>query len=490
MKRPVDATRMTASLTLALVRIGRINVAVPASLVDEVVAGPLELSVFPQAAPHVLGAFVRRGVPVPVIDIAALLAAGGDAERPAEFALIIRHPGGRFALQVDEVKGVTSAGDATITELEIRSEEGAGLFSRLYTPADGGRVAVVLDLDAVLATPGVRSAVETRPEDADGKEGADAEEGGEFYVLFRAGGACFALNTAAAGRIERYPQAMDSEITHPFLRGFHRVRGNLMPVVELAAVMGMPPASGGAGGRNLLVLRGGGAAGETALGIDDVLAVRRVRESEIEPVASEAGFARGECLRGSFLHEGKLPVLVLDAEVFGRHVCVLEGDLSQQDAGIFAEGRNEPAMPVHHLVYQAGGSLLATALIGIEAVAKLPPDYVDLRQPGRAVVGMGSSQGRALTLVDLGVLLGAAPVVINDDRRVLVTASGKGLLGYVVESVNFMESAVAEPLPHPDRRPHGHVPPFMQMIRTRGENRERAACVLDLAALEVTAENV
>jgi hypothetical protein len=42
---------MTESLTLALVRIGRINLALPAARVDEVVAGPVELSEFPHAAP-------------------------------------------------------------------------------------------------------------------------------------------------------------------------------------------------------------------------------------------------------------------------------------------------------------------------------------------------------------------------------------------------------------------------------------------------------
>jgi chemotaxis signal transduction protein len=169
---------------------------------------------------------------------------------------------------------------------------------------------------------------------------------------------------------------------------------------------------------------------------------------------------------------------------------MLEGGWNQDAGGTAGEARSEAAAPVHHLVYKAGGSLLATELAGIEAVAKLPADYVDLRQPGRALVGMGSRNGRALTLIDLGVLLGAAPAEMNDDRRVLVAGCGEGLRGYVVESVNFMESAVAEPLPYPDRRLHGQVPPFSRMIRTRGENLDRAACVLDLAALAAGAESV
>lgn len=386
-------------------------------------------------------------------------------------------------MQVDEVKGVVGVGNETITDLELRSEQGAGLFSRLYTPADGGRVSVVLDLDAVLATQGVRSAVELRTADADGADDAGEQDAGEFYVLFRAGGACLALDTSAARRVERYPEGLDSEITHPFLRGFHRVRGNLMPVVDVAALLGMPANADGGIARNILVVRGAGVSGEVALCIDEVLAVRRVRDAEIETVSGEAVFTRGECLRGGFLHAGKTPVLVLNTDVFREAVQVVEGGALQETDATGEEARNASAMPVHHLVYKAGGSLLATALIGIEAVAKLPADYIDLRQPGRALVGMGSRNGRALTLIDLGVLLGAAPVAINDDRRVLVTASGKGLFGYVVESVNFMESAVAEPLPHPDRRSHGQVPPFSRMIRTHGENRDRAACVLDLAAL-------
>jgi purine-binding chemotaxis protein CheW len=481
---------MTESLTLALVRIGRINLALPAARVDEVVAGPVELSEFPHAAPHVLGAFARRGAPVPVIDIAALLNPGAEVERPVAFVLIIRHPGGRFAIQVDEVKGVVSVGNETITELELRSEQGEGLFSRLYTPANGGRVSVVLDLDAVLASQGVRSAVELRTAGPDGTDDTVGQEAGELYVLFRAGGACFALNTSAARRVERYPDGLDSEITHPFLRGFHRVRGNLMSVVDVAALLGMPAAGDNRGGRNILVVRGAGASGEVALCIDEVLAVRRIGEAVIEPVSGDAGFALGECLCGSFVHDGKLPVLVLNTDVFWKAVQVMDGGALQDVAGTADEVRAAAGIPVHHLVYKAGGSLLATELVGLEAVAKLPPDYVDLRQPGRPLVGMGSRNGRALTLIDLGMMLGAAPVAINADCRVLVTASGQGLFGYVVESVNFMESAVAEPLPHPDRQIRGQVPPFSRMIRTHGENRDRAACVLDLAALAAVSENV
>jgi purine-binding chemotaxis protein CheW len=242
-------------LTLALVRVGRIHLALPAAWVDEIVKGPVELSVFPQAAPHVLGAFARRGAPVPVIDIAALLNPGDDGRgRPVDFVLIIRHPGGRFAIQVDEIKGVVGAAPGTITELEVRSELGAGLFSRLYTPADGGRVSVVLDLDAVLASPGVRSAA-AQARDGEAGAGADGDAGqrergpGRPYVLFRAGGACFALDTAVAGRVEPYPAVLDSVIEHPFLRGFHRVRGRLMPVVEAAALPGLPGGGGRSRGR-------------------------------------------------------------------------------------------------------------------------------------------------------------------------------------------------------------------------------------------------
>jgi purine-binding chemotaxis protein CheW len=471
---------MTESLTLALVRIGRINLAVPAERVDEIVEGPVKLSEFPQAAAHVLGAFARRGMAVPVIDIAALLDSDPAVKRPVNFVLIIRDPRGRFAIQVDEVKGVVKTNREAVTALEPSSGPEKGLFSQLYTSADDGCVSVMLDMDAVLAAEGVRSAVESPSEET---SGAGDRQEGATYVLFRAGEACFALDTKVARRIERGPDTFDSDISHPFLRGFHHMLGQLMPVVDVGALLGLP-GGGGDKAPNLLMTRGDDASAGVALCIDDVVSVGWVDESRIEPVSGTAGFARPECLRGCFVHEEKVPVLVLDPHAFWQAVQVVDGHALQEVAGLGVKELNTPSTkPAHHLVYKAGGKWLATELAGLESVSKLPPEHIDLRRAGRAFIGMGTGSGQAVTLVDLGMLLGAPPLTLNGERRVLVIASDRGRFGYVVESVNFMELGASEPLPHPTTPARGQIPVFTRMIRIHGENRDGAACVLDLAAV-------
>ncbi|MCX6954293.1 MAG: chemotaxis protein CheW, partial [Verrucomicrobia bacterium] len=195
---------MSAVVTLGLVRIGAVDLAIPGDFIEEVVRGPIAVSPFPHAPQHVLGAFALRGRPIPTIDLAALVArAGVPPDRPVAYAMVLRHPTGRCAIQVDEVLGVTKASADQITDLETRLD--GGLFSRVFTPATGGRVAAVLDLDAMLATEGVRSAAlaSERAADRDAAEAATRP-----LVLFRVGGACLGIEAAHVREVQPRPVAL------------------------------------------------------------------------------------------------------------------------------------------------------------------------------------------------------------------------------------------------------------------------------------------
>ena len=482
---------MTASHTLGLVRIGAIDLAVPAALIEEVVRGPLELSVFPQAPLHVLGAFALRGAPVPVVDLAVLIKPQRQSEpaRPVDFAIVINHAGGRFAIQVDAVLGVVNALAETITAVGACSEHGYGLFSQLYTPSSGGRVAALLDLDALLAVEGVRSAATRVAVMHDVDTGALGRVGP--YVLFRVVGVCLALESVVVRQVERRAGVLDSTLDHPLLLGFHRLRGELMAVINLAGLLGLPASRAAAGAGHFLVIESADGGGAIALCVDEIVTVEALREADVQPISAEGGVVHAECFAGNVVRPQHGVVMVLKSAELLRAVSIFErADVLDENR----QGRSRDKVleaPVHHLVYRAGGFFLATPLIEIEAVASVPSDYVDMREGGRPLVGMCSRNGRPVKLIDLAMLFGSSPLAIVGGMMMVVTNTGQGLQGYVVESVDFMQTAVPRPLPHPDRRSHGEVPPFRQMIRTRGEGREKAACVLNLVnlAAQIPAEH-
>lgn len=107
--------------------------------VREVVAGPLVISL-PTAPASVLGVFNLRGEIIPVFDTAALLGIGQSALHP-------------YAVVVDTGMGPAAVAAHDLPEVaDLEEQAGASeLPGALGAFAVNGRLAVLLDVDAVLA---------------------------------------------------------------------------------------------------------------------------------------------------------------------------------------------------------------------------------------------------------------------------------------------------------------------------------------------------
>ncbi|MFO1447093.1 MAG: CheW domain-containing protein [Opitutaceae bacterium] len=474
---------MSVPGTLGLFRLGPIDLAVPAELIEEVVRGPLDITPFPAAPLHVLGAFAFRGQPVPAFDLATLIqpAAVKEPLRPVAFALIIRHRAGRFALQVDEVLGLVHAAPEHITRLEGRSA--AGLFGELYTPANGGRVAVVLDLDALLNVEGLRSSVRAPDRILAGSGGAT--HGGQPQVVVRVGPVRLAIDADRIRSVGIRPRELDSVLHHPVIAGFHSVLGAMIPVVELNALLGLAVGAEQAESRPWLVFEHRG--WRAALMVDAVLAIETVAEVAADS-NSGSGVGRLEFVVGSFVSRDGSLVLRLDEDALVRSLAGEGGqDTHRVVAGTAADVKSEahaPVEPVRYLVHRAGGCLFATPLSELAAVMVLPDDFVSIASSDRAAVGSCSRLGRPVALVDLAVLLGGEPRPRYAGAHVLCITNPTGSHGFVVDAVDSLHAAVPQPLPGRDTAKHGVVPPFTHMIRIKVGGVARAACVLSLDHLE------
>ncbi|MCU0792623.1 MAG: chemotaxis protein CheW [Opitutaceae bacterium] len=479
---------MNPSSSLGLVRIGDMTVAIPAELIEGVVCGPLELTPFPRAPAHVLGAFVRRGSAIPVIDLAAVIKpAAHEASKPTAYAVVLHHAAGRFAVLADATLGVVRAEPGQLSELAppAAATDSPILFTRLYTPPDGGRAAVLLDFDAVLEIDGLRLAV-TRPDSggaaAQSIEHDERGDAAEAHVLFKAGGVCLALLAKHVRSVERRTEPLASDLEHPVLRGFYRSRGADLPVVDLPALLGLSARVGEtstplfliATHENLVV----------ALIVDDIVGIEVFSPSKVRDLP-EGGFARPEFYSGTCATSSGEAALVLHAETLlhAAHVVDMAELFAVDETSVAADGSRASTAP--YLVYRAGGGALATRLSELDAVMALPANFTDLRGGGDAVVGMTSRFETSFQVLDLGALLGQPTAQAGPGSPILVARTEGGLVGYLVERIEFIQLAAARPLHHARGRAHGRLTAFREQIRARAEGRDVAACVLDLAALDV-----
>lgn len=469
--RPRPETDQEASQTLGLVRIGTVDLAIPAGLIQEVVLGPISISALPHAPHHVLGAFALGGQPVPVIDLAPLIRPAAAAlARPVDYALVIHHAGGRFAIQVDEVIGFFPAPPETITELTALQDK--GLFSQVHTCAKTGRVAALLEIETVLALEGVRSAV--NPERAAAAAAMALPEHRAPLVLFRVGNACLGIDAAIVQHVIARPAQIDSPLENPVMQGFQFFRGSAWPVIDPARLLELP-VSNAAQTRHLLFCEGDRPAG---FDIDELIGIDRQPPASFSEVP---GGATGEISRfaGSYVHRDHGLVLVLD-------MARLLADFPAMETRHLASAAPiDNSAERRYLIYQCGGAMFATSLEELEAVAPLPTNRIAAGDQGEEIA---SHAGQPITLIDLAAQLGLATLV-SPSSVLLCVRSKDGLSGFIVDRAVMLRSVRPQPLAaHLSSRRPG-LPQISEVISVRENDRPRTACVLSLRQLRAESDS-
>lgn len=132
-----------------LFQIGDESFGLPIASVEEVVAVPSTLTALPRAPEFVLGVISVRGDIIPVVDQALRFkrAASATARRRI---IIVRIGDLRFGFLVDSASEILRAGEDMITTApQLRSDE-TGIFDRVITVANEGRMILILSPQEML----------------------------------------------------------------------------------------------------------------------------------------------------------------------------------------------------------------------------------------------------------------------------------------------------------------------------------------------------
>jgi len=443
-----------------------------ASQIERVIRGPIELTPFPQAPRHVLGAFSVGGTALPCVDLAGIVRPEIELEaaRPVAFALVLRHGHGRIAAQVDEVLGTALATGEQITPLQDRPE---ALFQELFADPVSGRVAPLLDLDRLAALEGVRVAAGGGDANRAATESEQvAAQSIESVVLFQVGGMVCGFPVAVVRMVERAAAALDCVLGPGIVGGFHRYRGMDCPVSDLARMLRLPASPA----RAVVVIEQ--ADRVAAFPVDSMLAVEPIDCAALGAVPAELGDEVG-CFRGVGLRRNGSPLLLLDPAPLlqraGALVAWQTDSMAETSAEALANRRN-------FLVYRAGGGSLATDLTALESVFVLPADFRPLGEADPVFLGVLQHRQRPVQLVSLARLLGRTAPASFGGLPVLAVESPGGSFGFVVDVVEFLQAAVPRALPSGGRK-IGRAGVIASTIYARNGGIERTASVIELDRL-------
>lgn len=225
-------------------------------------------------------------------------------------------------------------------------------------------------------------------------------------LTFRVGDAEFALPASAVREVVRRPKLTRVPHAPPNLLGLANLRGNVLPLVSLAALIGKPVTASG----RVIVLE---QANPVGILVDQVSAmIGQGAQGEAQLI--------------------DLPALLRQAFGAERTATGVAGMRSVAAAARSDKAADEVVL----LAFQVGGQEYALPLEQIDEVTRLPADVTVLPKADAVAIGTIARQGKLLPLLSLQLLLGLKKVEGNQHSRVVIARIGTHRVGLVVDAVS------------------------------------------------------
>lgn len=388
------------------------NCALDAALIREVARMPRVCRV-PNAPPTLLGLANLRGSVIPVLSMARML----DREAAAPSRIIVVELGEKVGLAVDDANQALAPGQAR----DAKVIDVAGLIAR-HIPAKAERRARV-------AGTGVVSP----------REHIDESETIKL-VAFAIGNQEFAMPLATVDEVLRLPHdiavvpAADEVVV-----GSATVRGTVLPLLSLRALLALP-AVGDRPRTRVLVVRIGSQ--RVGLLVDTIRSILLVPETMVDavPQVLSRGQAEARIQAICRLDNGERLVSVLAADQILRDDITArlmqsgsgeQDDMAQDDV---AQDESD-TVTEQFLLFRIGDEEFGMPIGAVEEVAPLPSQLTSLPKAPAFVLGVMNLRGQVIPVIDQAQRFGAeVSEVIR--RRVIVTRVGELQAGFLVDAVS------------------------------------------------------
>jgi len=256
-------------------------------------------------------------------------------------------------------------------------------------------------------------------------------------LILRLAGEAFGLRLATVSEIIRLPDLAHMPLVPPSLLGLANLRGVVVPVVSLRALLHLPDLATGILTR-VVVIRGDAPVG---LVVDSIERLLTIAPDQIEQDEKGAGTIDPGLLDGVIKGaEGASPIKLLSPSRLLRGQFLRLGILSTPAAGEMPLEKSRPAeaparAPIALLSFDLGDQEYALPLDCVREILPMPDQVSELPRPETAVLGVVTLRDRLLPLVSLRALLGLPSAEQLDQRgKVVVTSIGDGMAGVVVDA--------------------------------------------------------
>ena len=260
------------------------------------------------------------------------------------------------------------------------------------------------------------------------------------------------LRLAAVAEIIRPPDLAHMPLVPPSLLGLANLRGIVMPVVSLRALLHLPDVAADESTR-VIVMRGDTPVGFVVDGIHRLLAIAT---DQIEKDDAGAGTIDPTLLDGIIKGaEGESPIKLLSPSrlLDGQFVRLGISSTPAASQTLLSKGSSvaAPAKALLSLLsFCLGQQEYALPLDRVREIVPLPDHVSELPRPETAVLGVVTLRDRLLPLVSLRALLGLPADQHGQRGKVVVMSIGEGTVGVVVDATREilrLDPEIVDPAP-------------------------------------------
>lgn len=282
---------------------------------------------------------------------------------------------------------------------------------------------------------------------------SEMETTSQEMLIFRLAGESFGLTLSAVAEVIRLPKLVQMPLVPPSLLGLANLRGTVLPVVSLRALLRLPAKEANELTR-VIVMRGDAPVGVVVDRVDRLL---KLAPDQIEKDHSGAGTIDPALLDGVIRGgEGESPTKVLSPSriLSGQFVRLGIAATSGASAAPLATNPSTgtPARALFSLLsFYLSQQEYALPLDRVREIIPLPDHIAELPRPETAVLGVVTLRDRLLPLVSLRALLGLPANDLSKQRgKVVVMSIGGGAIGLFVDAIREilrLDSGSVDPAP-------------------------------------------
>ncbi len=419
------------------VRAGGARVAMAATGVAEVIRAP-RITRMPHGPPGLLGVTHLRGLVLPVVSLSALL--GEEARTEAARVVVLRRdPPIGLAVESIEALKASEADDAELQHGRLMLDDASG--ARWF------------DLDAALQDRfSAFRAARRAPEREAAARPAVAAAPDLAFLGFLLAGQDYALPLDAVAEVMAVPKAVVAlPRTEAVLIGVFELRGEVLPVVSLRALLGLAERDAQADDRVVVVRIGGH---RLALLVDRISVILRASREAVGPAPTLFNRASGEARIDSVLRlpdgRGLVSILTPERVLADDRVSQLLAESTDQKDTAMASTISAMARE-RFLVIRLGEESYGLPIAAVDEVVRLPETLTRLPKAPAYVQGVMSLRGKVIPVIDQRQRFSVSGEAAGEARRVVVVTLDGLQAGFAVDAVaRILEVEADDLMPAPE----------------------------------------